>query len=147
MIRDNWEARGKADGTSADGAETSGQDTALFHTLTHCLGESTHPQSHVPLGSHANFVCTEHSEDSNQPALYIPQSASELQLSKSESEVLVSRFRSEQQIRIARDLDWENEVLCQYLGEGKLEFWFKTLLASARGLNSPGAIEAPGDGH
>lgn len=79
----------------------------------------------------------------------MPRTASELQLSKSETDVLVSRFRSEQQIRIARDLDQENEVLCQYLGEGKLEFWFKSLLASARGAhtsaNSPGVIEASGD--
>lgn len=51
MIRDDWEARGKTDGTSADEAETSGHDTALFQTLTHCLGESMRPQLLIPLGT------------------------------------------------------------------------------------------------
>lgn len=66
-------------------------------------------------------------------------------MSKSESEVLVSRFRSEQQTRILRDLDRENEVFSRYLEGGKLEFWFKNLLASAQGNaespTSPDAVE------
>lgn len=148
MIRDNWDARGKADETSADEAETSEHDTALFQTLTHCLGESMRLQFHAALWNQADIIYTEHSDESSQSAFYIPRTASELQLSKSESDVLVSRFRPEQQIRIARDLDLENEILCQYLGEGKLEFWFKSLMASARGAvafsDSPGAVEDSG---
>lgn len=44
MIRDNWEARGKADGTFGNEVEASVHDTALFRTLTLCLRESMWPQ-------------------------------------------------------------------------------------------------------
>lgn len=58
---------------------------------------------------------------------------SELLLSRSDSDALVSRFRLEQRIRIGQDLERENEILCRYLEKGRLEFSFKSLLASAQG--------------
>lgn len=78
----------------------------------------------------------------------MPSSVSELLLSKSDSDYLVSRFRPEQQPQIARDLEKENEILCEYMEGGKLEFWFKQLLASAQGVvllpDTSSVIEPPG---
>lgn len=62
----------------------------------------------------------------------MPLTPSETLLNKSDTDILVSRFRSEQQVRIAYDLERESEILSQHLVEGKLEFWFKHLLASAQ---------------
>ncbi|RJE22048.1 Nuclear pore complex [Aspergillus sclerotialis] len=113
LIRDNWKARGEAAEVSDSGGEASLHDTALFRTLMLCSKEK-------------------HSNRSDHLTLYVPLSPSETLLHKSDTDVLVSRFRSEQQVRVAQDLERENEILGQCLVEGKLEFWFKHLLASAQ---------------
>lgn len=82
------------------------------------------------------------------PSLYSPLSPSDILLSKSDSDLLLSRFRSEQHARIARDLDRENQLLCEYIEKGKLEYWFKTLLATfteaaATDSIATGGIEQP----
>lgn len=130
MIRDNWKARGKAAEASYSEAETFLHDTTLFRTLTLCLRESMYLQ-HIYTGLQLT-LCTENNEENNRLSLYVPLSVSELLLTKSDSDALISRFRPEQHTRITRDLERESEILGQYLEEGMLEFWFKHLLASAQ---------------
>ncbi|KAI9923395.1 hypothetical protein MW887_009365 [Aspergillus wentii] len=112
MIRDNWEAAGKAAEKMGDGAESFVHDTALFRTLALCVRDRN-------------------SEEANLQSLYMPFSPSEVILSKSDSDLLVSRYRSEQRTRIARDLDREDEIFGGYLEKGELGFWFKNLITSA----------------
>jgi nuclear pore complex protein Nup133 len=52
-------------------------------------------------------------------------------LSSSSDKQLRGRFRPEQWPHIQRDLELENDVLRQYMENGKLELWFKDLLELA----------------
>jgi nuclear pore complex protein Nup133 len=51
-------------------------------------------------------------------------------MGESESDILVSRFRSEQRARVAADLRREDDLLRKYIDVGKLDFWFQELLSS-----------------
>lgn len=53
-------------------------------------------------------------------------------MADSESEILVSRFRPEQQARVAADLKREDALLRRYIETGQLDFWFKNVLASVK---------------
>ena len=53
-------------------------------------------------------------------------------MTDSESDILVSRFRPEQQARIAADLRRENEICRRYIEHGKLDFWFQNLLDTVK---------------
>lgn len=65
-------------------------------------------------------------------------------MADSESEILVSRFRPEQQARVTADLKRENDLLRQFIETGKLDFWFNNLLASVK---TESASDATADGN
>lgn len=77
----------------------------------------------------------------------MPLSPVDVLLSESDSNLLASRFRSEQRARIARDLSAENEILGQYVEVGNLEFWFKDLLSSVEMAIASSVNGANEDGH
>ncbi|THC93394.1 hypothetical protein EYZ11_007120 [Aspergillus tanneri] len=117
MINDNWISRGKAVQETDGQFESFLYDTALSRTLTLCL---QHRQT----------------EDSNYPTLYVPNYPGDVELTESDSKLLVSRFPPEQRNRISHDLDRENQILSQHVENGKLEFWFNSFLTSAHSLQS-----------
>lgn len=53
-------------------------------------------------------------------------------MADSEPEILVSRFRPEQQARVTADLKREDDLLRQFIETGKLDFWFHNLVASVK---------------
>ncbi|KAJ5397350.1 hypothetical protein N7509_005463, partial [Penicillium cosmopolitanum] len=109
MIKDDWNALGKAaEGTNGDSASAT-HNTSLYQTLSSCL--------------------TEHSGSSLQ-SLFQPVSPAEALMADSESDILVSRFRPEQRARVATDLQREDDLLREYIETGKLDFWFQNLLES-----------------
>ncbi|KNG81051.1 hypothetical protein ANOM_010078, partial [Aspergillus nomiae NRRL 13137] len=112
MIKDNWVATGRAAESMDNESEPFIYDTALFRTLGLCLKDR-------------------YNEDASYASLYIPSSPHDVFLNGSDSEVLSARFRPEQRTRIMHDLERENEMLHQYVGKGRLDFWFKNLRASA----------------
>ncbi|KAF7587518.1 hypothetical protein BBP40_007163 [Aspergillus hancockii] len=77
------------------------------------------------------------SEDTNDASLYIPGSPHDVFLSGSDLELLSGRFRPEQRARIIHDLERENAILHQHVDQGKLDFWFKNILASAENASTP----------
>lgn len=58
----------------------------------------------------------------------------------SELEILVSRFRAEQQAQVISDLKREDDLLRQFIETGKLDFWFQNLVASIKSESAPDAI-------
>ena len=131
LIRNDWVAIGKTAENPGGAAESVRRETALFRTLTLCSREGMCPRE-APYCLLAADNKAEHTGNPKQPALiYIPQSASELLLSKSDSDILMSRFTTEKQAQFARDLDTENEKLQRHLEDGELGFWFNHLLAQA----------------
>jgi len=115
MIKDDWEARGKAAEESSGDFSSAASSTALYHTLCSCLAD--------------------HAEAGPQ-FLYKPLSPADVLMVESESEVLVSRFRPEQRARVAIDLKRENDLLQGYIKTGQLDFWFQNLLSSVVSLPS-----------
>lgn len=77
------------------------------------------------------MLCIGHFAGTNPPSIYIPSSPSDVLLSESEVEVILSRFPLERRSRINRDLSRENEVLHKQITKGQLDFWFRRLVASA----------------
>ncbi|KKK16569.1 hypothetical protein P175DRAFT_0560396 [Aspergillus ochraceoroseus IBT 24754] len=112
IIKDNWDATGKAVENMGSDSETLLYATSLFRTLVLCLKDK-------------------HSEDATNASLYIPTCPQDVLMNESDSALISSRFRPERRARINRDLDKENTVLSQYIENGELEFWFKTLFFSA----------------
>ncbi|KAE8376470.1 Non-repetitive/WGA-negative nucleoporin C-terminal-domain-containing protein [Aspergillus bertholletiae] len=112
MIKDNWVATGRAAESVDNGSEPFIYGTALFRTVGLCLRDR-------------------YNEDASYASLYIPSSPHDVFLDGSDSELLSARFRPEQRTRIMHDLERENEILRQNVEKGKLDFWFKNLLASA----------------
>ncbi|KAJ5099212.1 hypothetical protein N7532_006213 [Penicillium argentinense] len=109
MIKDDWEARGKAaEGVNGD-SDSATRDTSLFKTLSSCITEGT---------------------DSRHKSLFQPLSPAEAMMAGSESDILVSRFRPEQRARVATDLQREDDILRDYIETGKLDFWYQNLLGS-----------------
>lgn len=117
MIRDNWAVVGETmDGFDGDGVNSSIHNTALFRTMSMCLGEGA-----------------------NDPLLNKPFSPSEVANSSSDFDLLGSRFRSHQRDRVIRDLEKENEILRQYIDNGELEVWFRNILVSTQAISSSGS--------
>ncbi|KAJ5653496.1 hypothetical protein N7490_000499 [Penicillium lividum] len=117
MIKDDWEARGKAAEESNGDASSAASSTALHHTLCCCLAD------HASVGPQS---------------LYKPISPADGLMADSESEILVSRFRPEQRARVAIDLKRENDLLQEYIKTGKLDFWYQNILSSVASLSSTG---------
>ncbi|KAL1965172.1 hypothetical protein VTN77DRAFT_6085 [Rasamsonia byssochlamydoides] len=111
MIRDNWEAIGKTELRLDAEVESYVRDTALFRTLTECTAE-------------------EFLEGGAHTPLYIRYRPSQI-LGCCSDNVLRARFRPEQWPHVLRDLNLEDEILRRYVEKGKLEVWFKDLLAFA----------------
>lgn len=111
MIRDNWEAIGETAQKLDNEVEARVRDTALFRTLTECLKEER-------LGALDDLP------------MYTRYSPSEIVNCISHSSFLKSRFHPEHSARVLRDLDKEAEILRRYVEKGKLEVWFKDILAS-----------------
>lgn len=61
-------------------------------------------------------------------------------MTEGELDVLLSRFRPEQRVRLAADLKREDDILREYIDVGKLDFWFQELLASVESQPSRGVI-------
>lgn len=57
-------------------------------------------------------------------------------MADSDSEILLSRFNSEQKSRVAVDLQVENDILRRYIEVGKLDFWFQNLRETAEAQSS-----------
>lgn len=129
MIKDDWEARGKAAEGSHGTSDDLARDTALYRTLSLCLsGKFVGPRSVTPR-SHILFPAT------CRPTLQLlvaPLAPMEAMMADSESEILVSRFRPEQQARVAADLKREDALLRRYIETGQLDFWFQNVLASVK---------------
>ncbi|KAJ5787425.1 hypothetical protein N7457_002415 [Penicillium paradoxum] len=110
MIKDDWVARGKlAEGANGN-TDLTIADTALYRSLTACLEESRNAAPH---------------------SIYTPLTPTEALMADSDSDILVSRFRSEQRSRVALDLQTENDWLRQCIEVGKLDFWFQNLRETA----------------
>ncbi|KAJ5176446.1 uncharacterized protein N7482_002323 [Penicillium canariense] len=121
MIKDDWEARGRAAEGSNGTSDDAAHDTALYHTLSLCF--------------------TEHARPSLR-ALLVPLAPTEALMADSEPDILVSRFRPEQRGRVVADLKREDDLLRKYIEAGKLDFWFQNLLASAESKSSSSVIPA-----
>ncbi|KAJ5683192.1 hypothetical protein N7462_006357 [Penicillium macrosclerotiorum] len=106
MLKDNWEARGKAAELSNGDLDGSARDTVLYQTLCLCLNDR------------ARFT---------SQSLLKPLSPAETLMAGSESDILASRFRPEQKARITMDLKREDDLLRAYVETGKLDFWFQNL--------------------
>ncbi|KAL4801278.1 Non-repetitive/WGA-negative nucleoporin C-terminal-domain-containing protein [Aspergillus unguis] len=117
IIRDDWNATGKAAEEMGSESETLFYATSLFRTLVLCFKD-------------------EQAENLQDQPLYFPSRPQDVLLSDSDAALLTSRFRPEQRARMTRDLEQENAILNRYIEEGELEFWFKNLLASARNIMS-----------
>lgn len=77
------------------------------------------------------------------PSLRRPLSPAEATIAESDSDILLSRFRPEQRVRLAADLRREDDLLREYIDVGKLDFWFQELLASVESQGSSTLIAAP----
>lgn len=64
-------------------------------------------------------------------------------MGESDSDILLSRFRPEQRVRLAADLRREDDLLREYIDVGKLDFWFQDLLASVESKAASTLIAAP----
>ncbi|KAJ5963337.1 Nucleoporin Nup133/Nup155-like [Penicillium vulpinum] len=116
LIKDDWVARGKAAEGPNGNAHNTVADTALYRSLTACLGEPRNTGLH---------------------SVYVPLSPAEALMTDSDSDILVSRFRPEQKPRVAADLETENDILRQCIEVGKLDFWFQNLRETAEVHISP----------
>ncbi|KAL2819955.1 Non-repetitive/WGA-negative nucleoporin C-terminal-domain-containing protein [Aspergillus cavernicola] len=114
IIRDNWDATGKAAEQMGSESETLFYTTSSFRTLVLTLKDG----------------------QTEENTLYVPTCPQDVLMTDSDSVLLSSRFRPEQRARISRDLDNENAIMCHYMEKGELEFWFKNLLSSARKVAS-----------
>ncbi|KAJ5934655.1 hypothetical protein N7466_004202 [Penicillium verhagenii] len=119
MIKDNWEARGRAAEEPNGDFSSATSSTALHQTLLTCLAE--------------------HAEAGPQ-SLYNPLSPMDVLMADSESDILVSRFRPEQRARVAVDLKRENDLLQDYIKTGKLDFWHQNLLSSITSISSSSTV-------
>jgi nuclear pore complex protein Nup133 len=131
MIRDDWEARGKAAEEANGNSDSSATETALHYTLGLCLGECC-----LDVVAGMSLTLSTENREMTHLSLYQPLSPAEALMSESESEVLVSRFRPEQRARIALDLQREDDLLRQYIEAGKLDFWYQNLLSTADARSS-----------
>ncbi|KAF3388491.1 Nucleoporin [Penicillium rolfsii] len=118
MIKDDWESRGKAAEGSNGASDDSARDTALYQTLSLCLSTTCRP---------------------SLQSLVAPLSPVEVLMAESEPDILVSRFRPEQQARVKADLKREDELLRRFIEIGKLDFWFQNILTSVKTEKSSGA--------
>lgn len=66
-------------------------------------------------------------------------------MAESDSDILLSRFRPEQRIRLAADLRREDDLLREYIDVGKLDFWFQELLTSVESQAASALIAARGN--
>lgn len=66
-------------------------------------------------------------------------------MAESDFDILLSRFRPEQRIRLAADLRREDDLLREYRDVGKLDFWFQELLTSVESQAASTLIAAPGN--
>lgn len=127
MIRDNWEAIGETAQKLDNEVEARVRDTALFRTLTECLKEGKTERFLSPYV--ANLIIERLGALDDLP-MYTRYSPSEIVNCISHSSFLKSRFHPEHSARVLRDLDKEAEILRRYVEKGKLEVWFKDILAS-----------------
>ncbi|KAL1998440.1 hypothetical protein VTN02DRAFT_6182 [Thermoascus thermophilus] len=128
MIRDNWEVIGETSQKLDDEVESRVRDTALFRTLAECLKE-------------------ERLEGFDDRHVYTRYSPSEILDHTSHSGFLKSRFRPEHGARILHDLDNEAEILRRYVEKGKLEVWFRDILASVEALVGGSSSTGPATVH
>ncbi|KAL3473734.1 Non-repetitive/WGA-negative nucleoporin C-terminal-domain-containing protein [Aspergillus californicus] len=120
VIRDNWDATGRAAEQMGSESETLLFTTSLFRTLVLCLKDG----------------------QTEETKLYIPTCPEDVIMTDSDSVLLSSRFRPEQRARISHDLGKENALLSQYIEKGELDFWFKNLLSSAVKVTSHSVNDA-----
>lgn len=90
---------------------------------------------------HAMIISQETNKVSTEPrasgrSIYMPLSPVESLMADSDSEILLSRFNSEQKSRVAVDLQVENDILRRYIEVGKLDFWFQNLRETAEAQSS-----------
>lgn len=119
MIKDDWNARGKAAEAANGDSDSATRDTSLYQTLSSCLTEHT---------------------GSNIHPLFEPLSPAEALMADSESDILVSRFRPEQRDRVATDLKQEDNILREYIEVGKLDFWYQNLVDSIKSTQTDVSI-------
>ena len=126
MIKDNWRSLGR--NVDAHGGDGIVQDTALFHTLSHCLEQREHHGSgqcaFKRLADNVTWVGVKNG------SFCKPMAPSDVMGSSSELDSLSYRLPSHQRSRMMRDLEKENEILAEYIEEGKLDIWFRNILAS-----------------
>ncbi|PYH97743.1 hypothetical protein BO71DRAFT_395874 [Aspergillus ellipticus CBS 707.79] len=119
MIDNNWEQIGEIAEAKESDSDSLLYGTTLFRTLCWCFRDG-------------------HDEDNNCPPIFIPGSPRDVFLNEVESGHLTSHFHPEQRIRVHRDLVRENENLHRQINHGKLEFWFKNLVDSAKTTTTRG---------
>lgn len=61
-------------------------------------------------------------------------------MAEGESDILLSRFRPEQRLRLAADLKREDDILREYIGVWQLDFWFQELLVFVESQTNHGVI-------
>ncbi|KAJ5172270.1 hypothetical protein N7492_004863 [Penicillium capsulatum] len=125
MIKDDWEARGKAAESSSGNSDSVADDTALYQTLWSCSADAI---------------------DTDAQPLYQHLSPSAALMADSESDILVSRFRPEHRMRVVVDLKREDDLLRRYIEAGKLDFWFQNLVSSIASQRSSTGVHSPSDG-
>ncbi|KAJ5319420.1 uncharacterized protein N7506_012124 [Penicillium brevicompactum] len=124
LIKDDWVARGKAAEKPNGNSDSYIGGTALYQTLLTCLEE---PRA-------------------SGRSIYMPLSPVESLMADSDSEILLSRFNSEQKSRVAVDLQVENNILRRYIEVGKLDFWFQNLRETAEAQSSVPNGQLAGNG-
>lgn len=144
MIRDNWEVIGETSQKLDDEVEARVRDTALFRTLAECLKEGKREKSFPTCV--ANFLI-ERLEGFDDRHVYTRYSPSEILNHTSHSGFLKSRFRPEHGARILHDLDNEAEILRRYVEKGKLEVWFRDILASVEAFVGGSSSAGPATVH
>jgi nuclear pore complex protein Nup133 len=149
LIKDDWVARGKdAEKPNGNSANYIG-DTALYRSLIACLeGEFVQNAlvfKPILFQSRTDVLFTE--PRAGVRSIYTPLSPAEALMADSDSDILVSRFRSEQKSRVALDLQAENDTLRRYIEVGKLDFWFQNLRETAEAQSSVPNGTINGDGN
>lgn len=137
LIKDDWVARGKAAEKPSGNLDGYIGDTALYQALIACL-EGEHSWLETPCdklkSGDTNNISTE--PRASGRFIYMPLSPVESLMADSDSEILLSRFNSEQKSRVALDLQAENDILRRYIEVGKLDFWFQNLRETAGAQSS-----------
>ncbi|KAL5332250.1 Non-repetitive/WGA-negative nucleoporin C-terminal-domain-containing protein [Aspergillus crustosus] len=124
MMRDDWDAIGKAIEHMGSESDALVLTTSLFRTLDMCFRD-------------------EHGNDPDNPPLYVPAGPRDVLLNEADCTLLSSRFRPEQRAPFSRDLEQEDKILADYIEKGGLEFRFKNFISSTvKVISRPGHDEA-----